>query len=106
MCSDHLTESRAMRVRMATSRAAITSLHWGDSLRRMAGVEGRESRIGRPNNSSAGDILESRSGVFLYWSRAEVKLLLRTEPVGEVLDRISRLMDLTATSARQLLCGK
>ena len=59
----------------------------------------------RPKTISAGEMLQSGSGVFLSCIIARRKRSLLRIPDGEVFERSRRLVALTDTSARQLDCG-
>ena len=60
--------------------------------------------MGLPKRHVAGDILVSGSGPFRYWSSA-LWNASDSAPLGPVLPAISRFIDFTATSARQLAWG-
>ena len=68
-------------------------------------IKEKASLIGLPKTISAGDILQSGSGVFLSCSNALRNLSLSRLPDGLMLDLSKRLADLTATSARPFDCG-
>ena len=101
---------RANRARIAFSFADQASRHIGrmDGFSNLVHLLTNEnaSLMGLPNITSAGDTLQSGSGVFLSCSMARNSPSLSSEPVGPMLSIRVRLAFLTATSARPLDCGK
>ena len=104
------SEVRANRARIAFSFADQASRHIGrmDGFSNLVHLLTNEnaSLMGLPNITSAGDTLQSGSGVFLSCSMARNSPSLSSEPVGPMLSIRVRLAFLTATSARPLDCGK
>ena len=70
----------------------------------LAGMPGSRSRVALPKRQLAGDMPVSGLGPFRYCRRARWNWLLRAPP-GPVLPAMSRLVDLTATSALQFPWG-
>ena len=95
---------------MASSLRLQASRH----VERIAGFSNLESRFTkenasrsrRPNSISAGEMLQSGSGVLRICKIARKKLSLLMDPFGPILSINNRLHFLTATSALPLDCGK
>ena len=66
---------------------------------------GKKSQMGLPKTNWLGDKLYSATGVFLYCISAFITLSQSGDPSDLVLSISNRLPDLTAVSARRLLCG-
>ena len=62
--------------------------------------------MGLPNTISAGEMLQSGSGVLRTCRMALRKLSLSSDPFEPTFSISIRFAFLTATSARPLLCGK
>lgn len=105
MCSDQRSCARLWRWRRADSRRVRFSCQvlCGRYLSRMIGIM---SLMGRPKRQDAGDCLVEGSGELRYWRIARWKVLTLRSLLVPTFPEISRLIVLTATSARQLLCGK
>ena len=68
-------------------------------------IRGRVSLSFRPNMVSAGDSLVMGSGVLRFMSNAQMNLSVSSFPSEPMLFLRSRLVDLTANSARLLDWG-
>ena len=109
VCSFSFSQVLVMRHRMAFSLRDHALRHSGctDGLLNLEQrlTKEKASLIGRPNTISAGDMLQSGSGVLRIWSMARRKLSLSNEPVEPIFSIRMRFAYLTATSARPLDCG-
>ena len=101
---DHLSEVRMKQFLSANSLVSLLSTQTSDG-EYCPGLMGKKSRIGRPNTNWLGDNPNSLSGVFLCCISALITLSQSGDPSDLVLSSSSRFPDLTAVSARRLLCG-
>ena len=110
LCKLSLSCDRRKRALRASSFADHASLHvdrmWGLSNLGRRLTNEKESLICLPKIISAGEILQSGSGVFLTCRRARKRRSLLRDPDGPIFSRRRRLHFLTATSARPLDWGK
>ena len=105
VCSDHcLSASAHLRLR-ACSRSSRFCFHILCGAY-FPGLIGMRSRTGLPNTHIAGDSLVAGSGVLQCWRTARWNASVFRLPLADMLPARSLLIDLTPTSARQLLCGK
>ena len=108
-CMSRASVERAILLRMASSFWDHASRHVGriDGLLYLMHrlVKEKASRMGLPNTTCAGDILQSGSGVLRAWSNARRRPSLFRDPVGPTLSISMRFAFLTATSARPLTGG-
>ena len=101
---DHLSEDLITRFLEASSLISqlftqtFEGVNW-------PGWMGKKSRMGLPKTNWLGDKLYSATGVFLYCISAFITLSQSGDPSDLVLSISNRLPDLTAVSARRLLCG-
>ena len=95
---------------IASSFVAQASLHvdlvWGFPYLDSLITKDNASQSGRPKIISAGDTLQSGSGVFLTCRRAISNLSLFSDPAALMYSIRRRLHFFTATSARPFDCGK
>ena len=95
----------------------IASSFWDHASRHVGRIDGllylmhrlmkeKASRMGLPNTTCAGDILQSGSGVLRAWSNARRRPSLFRDPVEPTLSISMRFVFLTATSARPFDWGK
>ena len=101
---DHLSEALMKRLLNANP---LVSLLFTQTLEgsNCPGLMGKKSRMGLPKTNWLGDKLYSASGVLLYCISACITLSQSGDPSDLVLSISNHLPDLTAVSARRLLCG-
>ena len=101
---DHLSEDLITRFLKASSLVSLLFTQTSEGVN-WPGWMGKKSRMGLPKTNWLGDKLYSATGVFLYCISAFITLSQSGDPSDLVLSISNRLPDLTAVSARRLLCG-
>ena len=100
----HLSDDFMTRLRSASSLVSLLFTQTSAGVN-CPGLIGKKSRMGLPKTNWLGDKLNSVSGVFRCCINARITLSQSGEPSNLVLSMRSRFPDLTAVSARRLLCG-